>query len=667
MLVTCLGVGSPYSYVYDQPATMLVSKPNADGVGKTNLKGRLNFLSLGTAPGHVITLSDSNAQKTIATAGNRPVNDVNDAYVGLDQGDGGVTNVGISFGAPKSISNYIGNSGDGSNWLERLTSSAKTFKTNVTVQGNLTVTGTCTGCGGGGSITLKTNGVNNGSQSILNLKGGSNVTLTDDGSGGVTIASSGGSGGSVTSVFGRTGVIAAQAGDYTVAQITGAETAANKGVANGYASLDATGKVPSSQLPSGSGLTWPLQAAQDGTSSAPVYSFANETTLGLYRFGPGQMGVAGDLRFNRLFSSSTSAPQTGVSIGLGATDAMSAYYASSDETCGSTPCARLIRKRSGTGEAELGTHYGVYISGPLTSSVITGNSPFVVASSTLVSNLNADMVDSASASVTPAASTIPIADGTGKIASGWLPAISESGVTNLTTDMAGMEKTANKGIVNGYASLDGTGKLASTQMPALTESQITGLSSDLAAKLGSTGPQTFSGDLTVSGAVYANAFQSTGSGPWSVEGAYGALTAAGTGKSKLGFGTNGKLSVSENSGGVTEVAKKLPQQFTYTFFDPNNPLTMSLQVPSVYVNRATAVHVVEVYCEIDTGTATINLQNGGTNVLSSDLACSTSGAVSTSFVSGKDAIAVAAKINHVTTAVGSGLHRLNVVVKYTVD
>ena len=156
-------------------------------------------------------------------------------------------------------------------------------------------------------------------------------------------------------------------------------------------------------------------------------------------------------------------------------------------------------------------------------------------------------------------------------------------------------------------------------------------------------------------------------GPWSVEGAYGTMTAAGASASKLGFGPNGKLSVSENAGPVTEVAKKLPQEFTYTFFDPNNPLTMSLQVPSVYVNRAAAFHILEVYCEIDAGSATINLQTSGANVLSSDLACSTSGATSTSFTSGKDVIAAGQKINHVTVSTGAGLHRMNVVVKYTVD
>lgn len=43
-------------------------------------------------------------------------------------------------------------------------------------------------------VTLQTNGTPNGSQSLLNLKNGTNVTISDDGVGGVTIASSGGGG-----------------------------------------------------------------------------------------------------------------------------------------------------------------------------------------------------------------------------------------------------------------------------------------------------------------------------------------------------------------------------------------------------------------------------------------------------------------------------------------
>jgi hypothetical protein len=89
-----------------------------------------------------------------------------------------------------------------------------------------------------------------------------------------SIASSGSSGGggsgAVSSVFGRTGAVTAQGGDYTAAQVGAAatvhshaqsdvtglagalaakEATANKGVAGGYAGLDGTGKVPSTQLP----------------------------------------------------------------------------------------------------------------------------------------------------------------------------------------------------------------------------------------------------------------------------------------------------------------------------------------------------------------------------------------------------------------------------------
>jgi hypothetical protein len=203
--------------------------------------------------------------------------------------------------------------------------------------------------------------------------------------------------------------------------------------------------------------------------------------------------------------------------------------------------------------------------------------------------------------------------------------------------------------------------------------QITGAAAD-SAVVHNTGTEsiaglkTFSNDVTLSGNlnISGNIVQ-TGSGPWSIEAAYGAMTAAGASKSKIGFTTSGKLAVSENAGAVTEVAKNYPQQFTYTFFDPNNLLTTTLQVPSIYVNRSAAFHIVEVYCEIDAGAMTVNVQNAGASVLSSDLACSTSGATSSSFVSGKDAVASGVKLGHVTVSASGSVHRVNVVVKYTVD
>jgi len=45
---------------------------------------------------------------------------------------------------------------------------------------------------------LRTNTVANGSQSILDLKQGTNITIVDDGVGGVTINSTGGGGGTGT-------------------------------------------------------------------------------------------------------------------------------------------------------------------------------------------------------------------------------------------------------------------------------------------------------------------------------------------------------------------------------------------------------------------------------------------------------------------------------------
>ncbi len=130
--LSCYSAMAP-SVFYEQGAFLLAVKPNGDGGLRTNLKGRMNFSTLGTGPGHIITLSDSNFQKTIATANNRPSNDANDAFIGYDQGDGNPINVGISFGAPKSLSNYIGNAGDGKKWLERLTSNLKMFSVPVSI------------------------------------------------------------------------------------------------------------------------------------------------------------------------------------------------------------------------------------------------------------------------------------------------------------------------------------------------------------------------------------------------------------------------------------------------------------------------------------------------------------------------------------------------------
>lgn len=67
----------------------------------------------------------------------------------------------------------------------------------TTIQSWTEMTGSGTGGGGGGGPALQTNGTPNGSQALLNLKAGANMTLTDDGVGGITFDASGSGSGPV--------------------------------------------------------------------------------------------------------------------------------------------------------------------------------------------------------------------------------------------------------------------------------------------------------------------------------------------------------------------------------------------------------------------------------------------------------------------------------------
>ena len=160
-------------------ALLLNSGPNTGGQ-ISGLKGRLNF-TMSPADdinqSHIITLVDSNPAKTLATGLNRPANDATDTYIGLDQAVGGAASnrAQLAFGAPVAISSYIGNTGDNVSYLERLTASAKTFNVPVSINGDLTVTGTCTGCGGGGSGT-----VNNGTGTELAVYAANGAAVSGD-------------------------------------------------------------------------------------------------------------------------------------------------------------------------------------------------------------------------------------------------------------------------------------------------------------------------------------------------------------------------------------------------------------------------------------------------------------------------------------------------------
>ncbi len=151
--VSCLGTDSEGDNYPELSATILQSGVDQGNGGSVEqgLKGRLIFersvQASAAGETHIITLVDSNPSKTAAYWNNRPPNDANDTYIGLDNPSQFTPQAGgaqLAFGAPTSISNYIANAGDGTNWLERLTSSLKEFKTNVQMDSGLTVAGTVT-------------------------------------------------------------------------------------------------------------------------------------------------------------------------------------------------------------------------------------------------------------------------------------------------------------------------------------------------------------------------------------------------------------------------------------------------------------------------------------------------------------------------------------------
>lgn len=129
------------------------------------------------------------------------------------------------------------------------------------------------GSGSGGEgvavgITLQTNGVNNGLQSLLNLQQGTNVTIVDNGNGTVTINSTGGGGGgggTVTSVA----LTVPSAFAVTGSPITGAGTLAITGAGTSVQYIDGTGALQTfPTIPMAQGL-------QDVITTDPVLTTDN--------------------------------------------------------------------------------------------------------------------------------------------------------------------------------------------------------------------------------------------------------------------------------------------------------------------------------------------------------------------------------------------------------
>jgi hypothetical protein len=137
--VCSASVVTPNNSVPNQTAT-LMTDGSAIGGGMSLSKGRLNFSTSPWAtlqPHHIITLIDSQPGLTQGTVGYRPPASANDVWIGTDVPGRGVgLNAGqLAFGAPVSITNYIGATGDSmhTNWLERLTPKQKTFAVPVSI------------------------------------------------------------------------------------------------------------------------------------------------------------------------------------------------------------------------------------------------------------------------------------------------------------------------------------------------------------------------------------------------------------------------------------------------------------------------------------------------------------------------------------------------------
>ncbi len=210
----CTKSGNGSAGAYTSCLTSLANFPNETatilgdngylGANMSLSKGRLNFspepFNSSITAHHIITLIDSQPDLTRSTAGYRPAASGNDTWIGTDNPGANGQPYGssqLAFGAPVSITNYIGQTGDGihANWLERLTASLKEFNVPAKFDQSVTLAGLSNGC--------------------LNVVSG---VIASTGS----PCGSGGGGGNVSSVFGRSGVVVAASGDYTVSQVTGA-------------------------------------------------------------------------------------------------------------------------------------------------------------------------------------------------------------------------------------------------------------------------------------------------------------------------------------------------------------------------------------------------------------------------------------------------------------
>jgi hypothetical protein len=119
--------------VTSQTGFIVTDGPSNTGWRPDVSKGKVLFETTPYTPitaHHIFTVIDSQPGLTQSTIGFRPPASNKDTWIGTDVPNGTTPALGqLAFGSPVSITNYIGQTGDGihTNWLERLTSKEKTF------------------------------------------------------------------------------------------------------------------------------------------------------------------------------------------------------------------------------------------------------------------------------------------------------------------------------------------------------------------------------------------------------------------------------------------------------------------------------------------------------------------------------------------------------------
>jgi hypothetical protein len=123
------------------------SQSGANTAGLKGFQNRLFFFG-SINPTDLVTLVDSNPNKTLATAGYRPAWDINDVALGIDNPIGGLSSTSVYLRAPSAVSTYIGTLPDNLSFIERTTISKKEVRVNTQLDQNLAVLGNCViGCG----------------------------------------------------------------------------------------------------------------------------------------------------------------------------------------------------------------------------------------------------------------------------------------------------------------------------------------------------------------------------------------------------------------------------------------------------------------------------------------------------------------------------------------